>query len=120
MTLKRLDQAFQAFFRRAYDGEAPLVPAPKGARALQRLGVQDAWRRLATGEGGRHGRLRVAGVELVKTRGKPRNEGEPKTREIVHRRGRSHASVTVECTPKRCHSQQGAGLGCRDPCHARH
>ena len=28
--------------------------------------------------------------------------------EILHRRGRSDASVTVECTPKRCRGQQGA------------
>ena len=36
---------------------------------------------------------------LVKMRGKPRNEGEPKTREI-HRRGRSHASVHRRVHPE--------------------
>ncbi|HTP26323.1 MAG TPA: hypothetical protein VMK12_11780 [Anaeromyxobacteraceae bacterium] len=72
-----LDLVFQAFFRRVRDGEAPFFPALQGARALQRLGVQNAWRRLATcaRRSGRHGRLRVAGVGLVKIRGKPRNEG---------------------------------------------
>ena len=48
VTHKRIDRAFQAFFRRVRDGEAPLVPAFQGARALQRLGVQDAGQRLAT------------------------------------------------------------------------
>jgi len=38
VTHKRLDLAFLAFFRRAF------VPALHCARALQRLGVQDAWR----------------------------------------------------------------------------
>jgi len=40
---------------------------------------------------GQHGRAIV--------RGKPRNDGEPKTSAIVHRRGRWFASVIVECTP---------------------
>ena len=93
MTLKRL--SFQVFFRRVRDGEAPPVPALQGARATQRLGYKTPCR------------LRVG---LVKMRGKPSNEGEPKTCESVHRRRRSHASVTVECAPKRCHGQQGAGL----------
>ncbi|HTP28535.1 MAG TPA: hypothetical protein VMK12_23115, partial [Anaeromyxobacteraceae bacterium] len=37
---------------------------------------------------------RVTGVGIVKLRGKPRDDGGPKTCEIVHCRGLSYASVT--------------------------
>ena len=94
--------AFRAFFRRLRDTEAP---------GFTRWGYKkqgDGWR-LAPGEGRRHGHLYMTGMGLLKMRGKPRKDGEPKTG-IVHRRRCWYASVTVECTPMRCRGQQGAGF----------
>ncbi|HTP29690.1 MAG TPA: transposase, partial [Anaeromyxobacteraceae bacterium] len=112
VTLKRLDLAFQAFFRRVRKGNAPGFPRFK---ALERFGGWgykthgDGWR-LVPGDRGRHGQLRLSGVGLVKMRGKPRNQGEAKTCEITRRHGRWYASVTVECTPERRHGAVAAGL----------
>jgi len=58
----------------------------------------------------KHGKLRLSGVGAVRIRGKARTVGKPKTCEILYRRGKWHASVTVECEPERRHGERIGGM----------
>jgi putative transposase len=112
MTLRRLDRALQAFFRRVKAGQKPGFPRFRSLERFSGWGYNthgDGWKLLA-GERGAHGRLRLMGIGVVRLRGRPRNEGTPKTCEITRRRGRWYASVTVECAPVRAPGTAAAGL----------
>jgi putative transposase len=116
VTLKRLDLAFQAFFRRVKAGETPGFPRFKSLTRFKGWGYKthgDGWR-LETGEGRRrpaptavapksmrHGHLRLQGVGKVRLRGGSRTPGTPKTCDITHRHGQWYASVTIACQPER-------------------
>jgi putative transposase len=103
VTLKRLDLAFQAFFRRLKKGEKPGFPRFKSLKRFSGWGFKthgDGWR-LFPGEKMRHGKLRLSGLGNIPMRGKARTEGEPKTCEILHKSGKWYVSVTIECKPKR-------------------
>lgn len=113
VTLKRVDLAFKAFFRRAQarNGTAG-YPRFKALRRFSGWGYKshgDGWR-LLPGTRMRHGRLRLSGVGTVKIRGKARTIGEPKTCEIQHKDGRWYASITVECSPQRACGMLAAGM----------
>lgn len=113
VTLKRVDLAFQAFFRRAQarHGKAG-YPRFKALRRFSGWGYKthgDGWR-LLPGERKRHGRLRLSGIGAVKIRGKARTIGEPKTCEIQHKDGRWYASITIECCPQRTGGMLAAGM----------
>ncbi|MBI3330172.1 MAG: transposase [Nitrospinae bacterium] len=113
VTLKRVDLAFDAFFRRvqARHGKAG-YPRFKSLRRFPGWGYKthgDGWR-LLPGERMRHGRLRLSGVGPVKIRGQARTIGEPKTCEIQHKDGRWYASITVACSPQRTAGTLAAGM----------
>lgn len=104
VTLKRVDLAFQHFFRRVktQNGKAG-YPRFKSLSRFSGWGYKthgDGWR-LISGERMQHGRLRLSGVGPVKIRGRARTIGEPKTCEIQHKDGRWYASITVACCPQR-------------------
>ncbi len=64
VTLKRLDQAFQHFFRRVKNGKKPGFPRFKPLHRFKGWGYKthgDGWRLLA-GPGMKHGKLRLSGV----------------------------------------------------------
>ena len=120
VTLKRLDLAFQAFFRRVKANKS----RPKGKK--RRVGFPrfksyhrfsgwgykthgDGWR-LFPAPTGQHGKLRLAGVGLITMRGCPRTPGEPKTLEILHKQGKWYAAITLACKPQRQAGTQAAGL----------
>lgn len=103
VTLKRLDVAFTAFFRRSIAGKTPGFPRFKSLDRFSGWGYKthgDGFRFIA-GDSNRHGRLRLSGVGTVTVRGRARNQGEIVTCEIQHKAGRWYASLTVECTPQR-------------------
>jgi putative transposase len=103
LTLKRLDLAFQAFFRRVKAGETPGYPRFKSLKRFKGWGYKthgDGWR-LDTGETMRHGHLRLQGVGKVRLRGGSRTPGPPKTCDITHRHGKWYASITIACQPER-------------------
>lgn len=111
-TLKRLDRAFQAFFRRVKAGETPGFPRFKSIQRYPGWGYNthgDGWR-LHAGLGMQHGHVRLSGVGQVKLRGKARTPGEVKTGEVLHKAGKWYLSVTVECTPQRACGDKAAGL----------
>lgn len=95
-TLKRVDLAYQSFFKglrgkpkfksiRHYSGWS--YPATSG------------WKVHTTGD---NGYLELTDLNLnIRMRGKARNWGKPKTCTIVYRQGCWYASLSVECTPVR-------------------
>ena len=110
VTLKRLDRAFQHFFRRVKNGEKPGFPRFKSLHRFKGWGYKahgDGWR-LLTHERMRHGALYLAGVGKVPIRGQPRTPGTPKTCEVLYKNGRWYASVTLDCEPEReCGTRMG-------------
>jgi putative transposase len=113
VTLKRVDLAFDAFFRRVREraGKAG-YPRFKSRRRFSGWGYKthgDGWR-LTPGPRLQHGHLRLSGVGVVKIRGKARSIGTPKTCEIQHKDERWYASITVECSPQRHAGALAAGM----------
>ncbi len=112
VTLKRLDLAFQHFFRRVKKGETPGFPRFKPLHRFKGWGYKthgDGWR-LISNERMKHGTLRLAGVGNVPIRGKPRTPGTPKTCEIIKRGHQWYASITLDCEPVREHGKKLGGL----------
>lgn len=112
VTLKRLDLAFQSFFRRLKAGERPGFPRFKAYRRYPGCGYKShgvGWK-LLPGDGLRHGHLRLSGVGVLSIRGQARTAGAPKTCEILHKDGRWYASVTLVCEPVRQGGRNACGL----------
>ncbi|MHB8409535.1 MAG: RNA-guided endonuclease InsQ/TnpB family protein [Acidiferrobacterales bacterium] len=111
-TLKRLDRAYQAFFRRVRAGETPGFPRFKSIDRYPGWGYNthgDGWR-LHAGDKMKHGHVRLSGVGMVKLRGQARVPGEVKTAEVQHKSGKWYLSVTVECDPARAGGTEAMGL----------
>ena len=113
VTLKRVDLAFQHFFRRL---RAKTRPA--GFPRFKSLDRYTGWGYTTHGSGWRlltndtmtNGRLRLSGIGVIKLRGSARTPGIPKTCEIVYKAGRWYASITVLCEPRRTCGTKAAGL----------
>jgi putative transposase len=104
-TLKRVERAFQAFFRRVQAGQTPGYPRFKARKRFKGWTYPthgDGWRLLPK-EGMQQGRLRLAGIGHVRLRGDARTPGEPKTCDIVYRHGKWYASIVLACQPERAH-----------------
>jgi putative transposase len=112
-TLRRLDNAFQAFFRRVKQrGERAGFPRFKNLDAFPGFGFKshgDGWR-FVPGADWRHGKLRLQGVGVVKARGQARTGGTIKACEITHRDGEWSLSLTIECQPTREGGTAACGL----------
>lgn len=111
-TLKRLDRAYQAFFRRVKAGETPGFPRFKPLQRYPGWGYNthgDGWR-LHAGDKMQHGHVRLSGVGVVKLRGKARTPGEVKTAEVQHKDGKWYLSVTVDCEPQRAGGTVAMGM----------
>jgi len=112
VTLKRLDLAYAAFFRRVKAGETAGFPRFKAVERFSGWGYKthgDGWR-LHAGEKMQHGHVRLSGVGMVKLRGKARTPGEVKTAEVQHKDGKWYLSVTVECEPQRVGGTVAMGM----------
>ena len=99
VTLRRLDKAFQAFFRRVKNGEEPGFPRFKSRKRYPGIGFSshgDGWR-FTPDKNWKNGRLRLSGIGHIRCRGKARNSGKIKSMELLHRRGEWYISLTVEC-----------------------
>ena len=111
VTLKRLDLAFKAFFRRCKAGEKAGFPRYKTKDLFKGWGYAshgDGWKFEVTGK--RKASLRISGIGMIKTRGKARTPGIPKTLEIIRRNGKWYAAVTFACEPKRDHGNKTLGM----------
>lgn len=115
-TVRRVDRAFQAFFRRVKRGEKPGFPRFKSARRYKGFTYPDpaGWK-FTFGSNGKHGRLSITNFGNLKLRGKPRQWGKPTTLTLTRRAtGEWFASITVRCEPVREGGRHAVGvdLGC--------
>ncbi len=109
VTLKRLDLAYQGFFRRVQAGKPAGFPRFKSQNRWKGFGFKthgDGWRLFAgefdqNGKQARGGRIRISGVGQVRIRGRNRLPGKPKTAEITKKNGKWYASVVLECEANR-------------------
>ena len=113
VTLKRLDLAFQGFFRRIRSGDKKVgFPRFKSYDRYSGFGYKthgDGWK-LVSGEHNKHGYVRLSGVGHLKIRGKCKYIGMPKTCEIQHKQGKWYASITLESSPARALGKTAVGI----------
>jgi putative transposase len=112
VTLKRLDLAFQAFFRRVKAGETAGFPRFKSFERFSGWGYKthgDGFR-FTPRDGFQHGKLRLSGVGIIPVRGRARTPGEVATCEIQRKGARWYASFTIKCEPRREAGTQAVGL----------
>lgn len=112
VTLKRLDLAFKAFFRRCAAGDPPGFPRFKSKDRFAGFGYKthgDGFR-FTPGEGWRHGRLRLSGVGEMAARGEARTPGRVVRADIMRKADGWFLSLVVECEPHRERGEQECGL----------
>jgi len=111
MTLRRLDKAFAAFFRRCKSGQKPGFPRFKSLGRFPGFSFKshgDGWR-FTPEDGWRHGRLRLSGVGQIRARGQARQGGEVGASDILHRNGGWYLSLTLAVAlPERARHADGA------------
>lgn len=103
VTLKRLDLAFAAFFRRVKAGEEPGYPRFRGRDRFSGWGYKhhgDGFR-FEPDAGWRHGRLRLSGIGTMRVRGEARTPGHVVSADISRKADGWHLSLVVECEPHR-------------------
>jgi putative transposase len=113
MTLRRLDKAFAAFFRRVKAGQAPGFPRYKSLSRFPGFSFKshgDGWR-FTPGTHWRHGTLRLQGIGHVKARGQARQGGEVRASDVLHRDGQWFLSLTLDIGQPRRECTADAALG---------
>lgn len=112
VTLKRLDLAFAAFFRRCKAGQTPGFPRFRSFDRFSGWGYKthgDGFR-FTPGDNNRHGKLRLSGIGTISVRGRARTPGNVRTCEIQHKAGRWYTSLTIACEPTRTGGSAAVGL----------
>jgi putative transposase len=97
-TLKRLDRAFQNFFRRCKSGETPGFPRFKPKAKFNSFGFNshgDGYKLLP------NGKVRISKVGEIKLRGKSKYMGEPKEAQISVINDKWYLSVTIDTETRR-------------------
>ena len=109
-TLKRVDLAFQRFFK-------GLGGYPKFKAARRYSGwtypCKAGWKAIT--DGGK-GHINISNLGIIQLRGQARTWGTPTTCTIFCRNRKWYASITVQCQPVRhtCDGAVGIDLGCKD------
>ena len=108
-TLKRVDFAFQRFFRRL--GGRPKFKSSRYYRGWT-YPCKSGWSALTNGK---HGHLKLSNLGTLKMRGQTRTWGTPTTCTIIWTGGKWYASMTVDCLPVRQTGTGAIGLdfGCK-------
>lgn len=111
MTLRRLNKAFAAFFRRVKAGQEPGFPRFKSLARFPGFsfkGHGDGWR-FTPGADWRHGTLRLSGVGQIRARGQARQGGEIRSSDLLHKDGCWYLSLTLAVAqPERERTGNGA------------
>jgi len=113
VTLKRLDLAFGAFFRRVRKGEKhPGFPRFKSYDRFSGFGFSTHGNgfRFTPGPNWRHGKLRLSGIGMIDARGEARTPGRIVNCDIMHKADGWFMSLVVECEPHRECGTREAGL----------
>ncbi|PWC40145.1 RNA-guided endonuclease TnpB family protein [Azospirillum sp. TSO35-2] len=103
VTLKRLDKAFAAFFRRVQAGQTPGFPRFKGKDRFPGFGFKthgDGFT-FKPGNNWRHGRLRLSGVGTMEARGEARTPGRIVCADVQRKTDGWFLSLVVEGEPHR-------------------
>ena len=103
VTLKRLDLAFRAFFRRCKAGDEPGFPRFKSRDRFPGFGFKkhgDGFR-FTPREGWRHGTLRLSGIGDMTARGESRTPGRVVCGDVQRKVDGWHLSLVIECEPHR-------------------
>lgn len=111
-TLRRVKRAFDAFFRRARAGQAPGYPRFKSHLRFSGWdypAAGDGWH-LHPGRDGRHGKLKLMGIGVLRLRGRGRQPGRARTCTISKKGKKWYTSIAVECEPKRERGQEAIGF----------
>jgi putative transposase len=102
VTLKRVDLAFQHFFRRIRQGSSrPGFPRFKSLNRFKGFGYKSHGDGFKVVTDGKHGSVRLSGIGTIQIRGKARIWGTPVTAEVLRKDDKWYIAVTVECTPVR-------------------
>lgn len=102
-TLRRLDKAFKAFFRRCASGEAPGFPRFKSKDRFPGwgYGAGDGFE-FEPGPNWRNGRVRIEDLGWIPVRGKARTPGEEILgMDVLRKADGWYISVVVRCRPER-------------------
>jgi putative transposase len=110
-TVRRVDRAFQAFFRRVQRGEKPGFPRYKSRRSFVGFCYPDkaGWR-FEPGPKGKHGVLHLSNLGAIKARGKPRQWGEPRRLTLTRTSRGWYATITIRCQPVRISGSEAVGM----------
>lgn len=110
-TVRRVDRAFQAFFRRVRRGDKPGFPRYKSRRAFVGFCYPDkaGWK-FERGPNGKHGVLHLSNLGAIKARGKPRQWGEPRQLVLSRISGSWYATITIRCQPVRAAGNGVVGI----------
>ena len=101
-TVKRVDFAFQRFFKLKSG-----YPKFKANRLYKgwTYPCQAGWKACTEGK---NGYLKLTNLGNIKMRGQARDWGNPKTCTILFKQGKWYASITVDCVPSRIQTDKGA------------
>jgi putative transposase len=102
-TLKRVDFAFQRFFKGL--GGYPRFQSIRNYSGWT-YPCKQSWKAHTTGD---NGYLELTNLGQIQMRGKARTWGTPTTCTVVYRHGKWYASITVQCEPVR--STSGGAIG---------
>ena len=103
VTLKRLDRAFESFFRRVKAGQTPGFPRFKSKRRFSGFGYKthgDGFR-FTPGPNWRNGTLRLSGIGTMMARGEARTPGKVVSADIMRKADGWFLSLVVACEPHR-------------------
>lgn len=103
VTLKRLDLAFDSFFRRVKSGQEPGFPRFKSRDRFAGFGFKshgDGFR-FTPGENWRNGSLRLSGVGVLRAEGIARTPGRVVSGEVQRKADGWFLSIVVACEPHR-------------------
>jgi putative transposase len=96
VTLKRLDLAYAAFFRRVKAGQTAGFPRFKSFGRFSGWGYDSSGGyKLCPGDNGKHGRLELVGIGSLRLRGRPKSYNETRTLEISRKGEKWFATLSV-------------------------
>ena len=101
-TVKRVDYAFQRFFK--LKSGYPKFKSSRHYRGWT-YPCKAGWKACTEGK---NGYLKLTNLGNVKMRGQARDWGTPKTCTILFKQGKWYASITVDCLPTRSQTDKGA------------
>lgn len=112
VTLNRLNLAFLAFFRRCQTGGRAGFPRFRSIERFSGWGYKKHGQgfRFASGDGQRHGRLRLSGIGTIPLRGRARTIGIVKTCDVQRKAGRWYATLSIACDPTRSGGFDAIGI----------